>query len=77
MGSQDHYWLRTSDYRLVFTDQKGAYRLNWEPGYVGVEFTEGEHPEIDKEKWAQEISEKLGIECRWIFQPRKPLAECD
>jgi hypothetical protein len=71
MARQDHYWLRTSDYRRVFTDQKGAYSLNWEPGYIGVEFNEGESPEIDKEKWAQEISEKLSIECRWIFQPKK------
>jgi hypothetical protein len=48
MASQDHYWLRTSDCRWVFTDQKGAYKLNWEPGSIGVEFTEGEHPEIDE-----------------------------
>jgi hypothetical protein len=71
VANQDHYWLRTSDHRWVFTNQKGGYKLDWEPGYIGVELTEGEHPDIDKEKLAQEISEKLGIECRWIFQPKK------
>jgi hypothetical protein len=44
MASQDHYWLRTSDYRAVLTDQKGEYRLKWEPGYVGIEFMEEETP---------------------------------
>jgi len=44
INCQDHYWLRTSDYRAVFTDQKGEYRLKWEPGYVGIEFMEEETP---------------------------------
>jgi hypothetical protein len=65
-----HWWLRTPDIRSVFTDQKGNYRLKWEPGYVVVEYTEGKHPEVDKEKWRKEIRGQLGIECHWVFQPK-------
>lgn len=65
-----HWWLRTPDIRSVFTDQKGNYRLKWEPGYVVVEYTEGKHPEVDKEKWGKEISGQLGMECHWVFQPK-------
>ena len=70
MANPKHFWLRTNDMRAVFTDQKGQYRLEWATGYVTTEFWEGRHPEIDMEKLAQEISEKLGINCRWIFQPK-------
>jgi hypothetical protein len=70
MENPKHWWLRTSDIRSVFTDQKGNYKADWEPGYIIVEFTEGQHPVVDKEKLAQEISDKLHIQCQWIFQPK-------
>jgi hypothetical protein len=70
MENPKHWWLRTSDIRPVFTDQKGNYKVKWETGYIGVDFTEGQHPEVDREQLAKEISGKLGIECHWVFQPK-------
>jgi hypothetical protein len=70
MENPKHWWLRTSDTRQVFTDQKENYKLEWEPGYIIVEFTEGQIPEVDTDKLAKEISDKLNIQCRWIFQPK-------
>jgi hypothetical protein len=65
-----HWWLRTNDSRAVFTDQKGNYKVKWEPGFATVEFTEGQQPELNREKLAKEISDKLGIQCQWVFQPK-------
>lgn len=65
-----HWWLRTNDSRAVFTDQKGNYKAEWEPGYLIVEITEGQPPEVKMETLATEISGKLGTQCRWIFQPK-------
>jgi hypothetical protein len=70
MEHRKHWWLRTSDIRSVFTDQKGNYRLEWEPGYIIVEYTEGQLPEVNREELAKKISEKLNIQCQWIFQPK-------
>jgi hypothetical protein len=70
MDNPKHWWLRTSDIRPVFTDQKGNYKAKWEPGYIIVEFTEVQHPEVDMEKLAKEISSKLDIQCHWVFQPK-------
>jgi hypothetical protein len=70
MENPKHWWLRTSDIRPVFTDQKGNYKVEWEPGYIVVEFTEGQLPAVDMEKLAKEISDKLNIQCQWIFQPK-------
>jgi hypothetical protein len=70
MEHRKHWWLRTSDIRSVFTDQKGNYRLEWEPGYIIAEFTEGQLPEVNMEALAQEVSDKLNIQCQWIFQPK-------
>jgi hypothetical protein len=70
MEHRKHWWLRTSDLRSVFTDQKGNYKVQWEPGYIIVEFTEGQLPEVDMEKLAKEISDKLNIQCQWVFQPK-------
>jgi hypothetical protein len=70
MEKPKHWWLRTSDIRQVFTDQKGNYKVKWEPGYIVVEFTEGQRPEVDMEKLGKEISGKLDIQCQWIFQPK-------
>ena len=70
MEHRKHWWLRTSDIRSVFTDQKGNYRLEWEPGYIIVEYTEGQLPEVNREELAEKISGKLNIQCQWIFQPK-------
>jgi len=70
MEHRKHWWLRTSDIRSVFTDQKGNYKVQWEPGYIIVEFTEGQLPEVNMEKLAKEISDKLNIHCQWVFQPK-------
>jgi hypothetical protein len=70
MEHRKHWWLRTSDVRSVFTDQKGNYKVEWEPGFIIVEFTEGQRPEVNMEKLAKEISDKLNIQCQWIFQPK-------
>lgn len=70
MEHRKHWWLRTSDIRSVFTDQKGNYKVEWEPGFIIVEFTEGQLPEVNLEKSAKEISDKLNIQCQWIFQPK-------
>ena len=70
MEHRKHWWLRTSDIRSVFTDQKGNYKVQWEPGYIIVEFTEGQLPEVNMEELAKEISDKLNIHCQWVFQPK-------
>jgi hypothetical protein len=70
MENPKHWWLRTSDFRQVFTDQKGNYKVNWEPGYIVVEFTEVLPPKVDREKLAREISGSLNITCHWVFQPK-------
>jgi hypothetical protein len=70
MEHRKHWWLRTSDIRSVFTDQKGNYKVEWEPGYVIVECTEGQLPEVNMENLAKEISDKLNIQCQWVFQPK-------
>jgi hypothetical protein len=70
MEHRKHWWLRTSDIRSVFTDQKGNYKVQWEPGYIIVEFTEGQLPEVNMEELAKEISDKLNIQCQWVFQPK-------
>jgi hypothetical protein len=70
MEHRKHWWLRTSDIRSVFTDQKGNYKVEWEPGYIIVEFTEDQLPEVNREELAKKISEKLNIQCQWIFQPK-------
>ena len=70
MEHRKHWWLRTSDIRSVFTDQKGNYKVQWEPGYIIVEFTEGQLPEVNMEELAKEIGDKLNIQCQWVFQPK-------
>jgi hypothetical protein len=70
MEHRKHWWLRTSDLRSVFTDQKGNYKVEWEPGYIIVEFTEGQLPEVNMEKLGKEVSGKLNIQCQWVFQPK-------
>ena len=70
MEHRKHWWLRTSDIRSVFTDQKGNYKVQWEPGYIIVDFTEGQLPEVNMEELAKEISDKLNIQCQWVFQPK-------
>jgi hypothetical protein len=70
MENPKHWWLRTSDTRAVFTDQKGNYKVEWEPGYIIVELTEVQNPEVDMETLAKEISRKLDIQCHWVFQPK-------
>jgi hypothetical protein len=56
MENPKHWWLRTSDIRPVFTDQKRNYKVKWEPGYILVEFTEDQNLEVDMEKLAKEIA---------------------
>jgi hypothetical protein len=70
MEHAKHWWLRTSDSRAVFTDQKGNYKAEWESGYIIVEFTEVEHPQLNMEALAKEISGKLDMPCHWVFQPK-------
>jgi hypothetical protein len=65
-----HWWLSTSDTCAVFTDQQGNYKAEWEPGYFIVEFTEGQHPDIDMEALAKEISGKVDKPCHWVYQPK-------
>jgi hypothetical protein len=70
MENPKHWWLRTNDIRAVFTDQKDNYQVKWEPGYIVVEFTEVQNSEVNMERWAKEISGKLGMQCHWVFQPK-------
>jgi hypothetical protein len=62
MENRKHWWLRTSDIRSVFTDQKGNYRLEWEPGYIIVEFTEGQLPEVNMETSKRQVKHTVSVD---------------
>jgi hypothetical protein len=59
--------LETIDDAPVYTDGRGNYSLK--AGGVGVEFIEDQNPRDDKEILRKRISQRLGVECKWIKGP--------
>ena len=68
MEHNKHWWLGTIDHRAVFTDDNANYTLVWEDGYKTTETYEA-GSEVS-EKARKDATQKLGIECKWFFQPK-------
>jgi len=68
MNHRKHWWLSTIDHRAVFSNNRGNYALVWEDGYKNTE-TFDESSEA-RERVRKNASEKLGVECLWVFQPK-------
>jgi hypothetical protein len=63
------WWLRTENLEQVYTDKDGNYTLDATKAKLAAEFREGEHPDDDKDIWAQTASDLLNVKCHCVSGP--------
>jgi hypothetical protein len=62
--------LETDDGKTVFTDDDGNYTLDATKAKFAAEFREGEHPDDDKDIWAQTASDFWNVKCHCVSGPK-------